>query len=256
MIFLSHSFQNKPKVRQLAEGLTRAGFGVWLDEWQSRVGDCIPTSIERALETCRFLVVVLSPAAVASEWVSREWKARHWDEANEGRIRVLPVVAEECSLPALLRIKKHVSLTSDFDAGLKALLASLHLYIAEDFARDFYAYAPVVLRQVRQNPDRKERNEYWDHFDAGISRLSAQDKFRAQRANSLDYLGMWHLTVKQLRVALGSLGYPTAANNDVTEDLVSALELFQQDHCMRHVDGIFGELTYAQMYALHPPIEA
>src|SRR5207247_885000 len=98
-------------------------------------------------------------------------------------------------------------------------------------------------------PDRRERSEYWDQFDAGISRLSAQDKFRAQRANSLNYLGMWHLTVEQLRVALGSLGYLTPANSDVTEDLVSALELFQQDHCMRHVDGIFGELTYAQMYA-------
>ena len=251
MIFLSHSSQDTPRVRQLAEGLIRAGFSVWLDEWQIRVGDCIPTSIERALETCRFLVVVLSPTAVASEWVSREWKARYWDEVNEGRIRVLPVVAEECSLPALLRTKKHVSLTSDFDAGLNSLVASLHSYIAEDSARDFYAYAPVVLRQVRQDPDRRERNEYWDRFDAGIGGLSAHDKFRAQRANSLNYLGMWHLTVEQLRLALGSLGYPTLESNDVTEDLVSALEHFQQDQCMRHVDGFFGELTYAQMYALH-----
>lgn len=159
----------------------------------------------------------------------------HPYEINEGRIRVLPVVAEECSLPELLRTKKHVSLTSDFDAGLNALVASLHSYIAEDSARDFYAYAPVVLRQVRQDPDRRERNEYWDQFDARVSRLSARDKFRAQRANSLNYLGMWHLTVEQLRVALGSLGYPTPSNNDVTKDLVSALELFQQDQCMRHV---------------------
>jgi hypothetical protein len=255
VIFLSHSSQDKPKVRRLAEGLTHAGFSVWLDEWQIRVGDCIPTSIERGLETCRFLVVVLSPAAVASEWVSREWKARYWDEVNEGRIRVLPVVAEECSLPALLRTKKHVLLTSDFDAGLAALVASLRSYIAEDSARDFYAYAPVVLRKVRQDPDRRGRNEYWDQYDDGISQLSGRDKFRAQRANSLNYLRMWHLSVEQLRVALGALGYPTPAADDVTEGLVSALERFQQDHCMRHVDGIFGELTYAQMYALHRQAE-
>lgn len=256
MIFISHTSQDKPTVRRLAEGLTQAGFSVWLDEWQIRVGECIATEIEQGLEICRFLVLVLSPAAVASEWVSREWKAQYWDEVAEGTIRVLPVVAEACTLPVLLRTKKHVSLTSDFNAGLESLVESLHSYIAEDSARDFYAYAPVVMRLVRQDAERRRRNEYWDQFDARIGRLTAENKFRAQRANSLAYLEMWHLTVEQLRVALGALGYPTPANEHFTEELAAALQLFQEDQCMRHIDGFFGELTYAQMYALHQQTKA
>ena len=84
-----------------------------------------------------------------------------------------------------------------------------------------------------------------------MSFLTGAKRFAVQKLNSLQYLGQWGLTVGQLRNELNAIGYSTPANTEFTPDLAATLERFQKNHCLRHVDGIFGELTYRQMYELH-----
>ncbi len=71
-VFLSHASADKPAVRELAERLKGDGLRVWLDEWVIQPGDSIPLAIEQGLESSRTLVLVMSRAAFASEWVTLE----------------------------------------------------------------------------------------------------------------------------------------------------------------------------------------
>jgi hypothetical protein len=251
MLFLSHSSKDKPTVRTLASHLIDAGFPTWLDEWKIRIGECIATGIEDGLTECRFVIVALSPQAVSSGWVDREWKAKYWQEVEEERVRILPVLIEKCEVPMLLRTKRYADLSTDYTQGFQQLVKSINGYLAEDAATDFYAYAPIVAKQLVMGPITDARNKHWDSFDSYVSSLRGTDRFKVQKLNCLQYLNKWGLTVTQLRKELCVLGFPTPEDEEFSEDLVMALEDFQRTHCMRHVDGFFGELTYRQMYELH-----
>jgi hypothetical protein len=252
MLFLSHSSRDKPIVRTLAQHLEDAGFPTWLDEWKIRVGECIPSGIQNGIANSRFVIVALSPQAVSSGWVDREWKAMYWMEAQEGRIRILPILIDACEVPLLLRTKRYADFSVNYNNGLRDLLDSLNAYIIEDAKSDFYAFAPIVTKQLVLDPKTTARNDHWDNFENYVSSLTGTDRLKIQKLNCLHYLGKWGLTLAQLRQELSVLGFPTTGDtNEFTLDLAVALEGFQKTHCLRHVDGIFGELTYRHMYELH-----
>ncbi len=251
MLFLSHSSRDKLVVRTLAQHLEDKGFPTWLDEWKIRVGECIATSIEKGLTDCRFVILALSPHAVSSGWVDREWKAIYWQEVEEGRVRILPILLEQCEIPLLLRTKRYVDISKDYSDGFRILVESLKDYITEDASSNFYAYAPIISKQLIVDPLIQHRNNHWDKFNNFIGSLTGNERFEVQKINCLHYLNEWGLTVSQLRQELGLLGFPTSGqNNEFTPDLAEALEEFQKTHCLRHTDGVFGQLTYRQMYEL------
>ena len=63
-IFISHASQDKEFVRQLGRDLAELGHYPWLDEWEIKVGECIPTKIQQGLADADYVVLVLSQHAV------------------------------------------------------------------------------------------------------------------------------------------------------------------------------------------------
>jgi len=124
-IFISHSSNNKEFVRRLSEDLRALGHSPWLDEWQIKVGDCIVSSIQAGLQESDYIIVVLSPAAVASGWVEREWKDAYWTEVTAGRKIVLPVLLTDCEVPNLIRTKKYADFRSKYEIGLATLCQAI-----------------------------------------------------------------------------------------------------------------------------------
>jgi hypothetical protein len=124
-IFVSHSSRDKGFAVSLAVDLGNSGHYVWLDEWEIRVGESIPTKINQGIEQSDVLIVVLSEHAVASHWVEREWQAKYWQEVDSGRIMVIPVLHRPCTVPALLRSKKYADFSEDYSKGLEQLLFAL-----------------------------------------------------------------------------------------------------------------------------------
>lgn len=124
-VFISHSSKDRQFARWLAVDLGNKGHVPWLDEWQIRVGDSIPTRIGEGLDSSGALIVVLSEHAVSSRWVEREWQAKYTSEIHDGGIQVLPVLLKECEVPALLRMKKYADFRLDYSEGLRDLLAAL-----------------------------------------------------------------------------------------------------------------------------------
>lgn len=146
-VFLSHNSADKPRVRKLAERLKQAGLRVWFDEWIIQPGDDIYLTIERGLEVSRTLVLCLSPAALASDWVSLERSTVLFrDPANAGR-RLIPLLLADCKLPDTLRRYKYLDYREEAEEAFSGLLAT------------FQPRSPEALRLPSQPKQEKLKNE-------------------------------------------------------------------------------------------------
>src|SRR5215831_14962296 len=104
-IFLSHNHADKPFVRRLAHDLQAAGVRVWLDEAEMMIGDSLIEKIRQGIDEMEYLGVILSQNSVKSEWVKREVDVAINEEIEGKRVKVLPLVIEDCDLPGFLKGK-------------------------------------------------------------------------------------------------------------------------------------------------------
>ena len=104
-IFLSHSSQDKKFVRKLAEDLRQLDTIVWLDEAEMLPGDNLVDHICNTITEIDYLAVVLSPNSVGSCWVKYEMELAMHDEIAGRRVRVIPILKENCDIPPFLRGK-------------------------------------------------------------------------------------------------------------------------------------------------------
>lgn len=77
-IFICHSSVDKPWVEALgaqveAEEWNGKPLTVFIDAWDIEPGENIVVRINEALQSCRFLAVVLSPEMITSEWCKAEY---------------------------------------------------------------------------------------------------------------------------------------------------------------------------------------
>lgn len=93
-VFISYSRKDFPFVKRLAADLKEAGVDVWYDMSNLGVGSRWRAEIETAIKTCQFVIVVLSPDSINSEWVEREFLFA----SNLGR-QILPLMYRPCELP-------------------------------------------------------------------------------------------------------------------------------------------------------------
>ncbi len=90
-VFISYSRKNEAFAERIARDLSDAGLDVWIDLRQIQVGELWEQEIYRGLERAEFIVLCLSPAALASEWVQREIMT-----TKDAGKRIYPVMVEEC----------------------------------------------------------------------------------------------------------------------------------------------------------------
>ncbi|MBF0549706.1 MAG: toll/interleukin-1 receptor domain-containing protein [Deltaproteobacteria bacterium] len=111
LIFLSHSSKDKQFVDWLHDKLRSANLELWYDKYEILVGDSILEKIYEGLDGSEFFLVVLSKAAVASEWVKRELEPKTLEEIEKKKVVVLPVVLDDITsadIPPFIRAKKHI----------------------------------------------------------------------------------------------------------------------------------------------------
>ena len=71
-VFVSYSRRNEAFAERLARDLSDAGLDVWIDLRQIHGGEFWQQEIFRGLQRADFIIVIVSPEALASEWVARE----------------------------------------------------------------------------------------------------------------------------------------------------------------------------------------
>lgn len=93
-IFVSHCSQDKTFTDALVHALKNAGADVWYDEHNLGAGELLDTLL-RELDERTIFIVVLSQAALASEWVLDECKWAFSLRRLDRTRLILPVVAEK-----------------------------------------------------------------------------------------------------------------------------------------------------------------
>jgi hypothetical protein len=106
-IFLCHSSEDKPIVRELYRSLsTESWLDVWLDEENLYPGQDWDTEIEKAVETTDIVIVCLSNNSVNKDgYIQRELRfvLRIADYKPEGEIFVIPIRLSNCLVPRSLK---------------------------------------------------------------------------------------------------------------------------------------------------------
>jgi len=118
--FISYARADGAFALRLAADLRAAGVAAWVDQLDIPKGKFWDREIEKALAACTHVVVILSPAAIASDNVM--------DEAYFGleeRKTVIPALHEACSTPYRLRRLQHIDFTQDYASGLGSLTQAL-----------------------------------------------------------------------------------------------------------------------------------
>jgi len=118
--FVSYSRNDSEFVLRLVKDLTAAGASVWLDQLNLAAGQRWDRAIEIALAGCGRMLVILSPAAVASENVMDEISF-----AIDERKEIIPVLYGDCSVPLRLRRFQNIDFRGDYERGLQKLVKTL-----------------------------------------------------------------------------------------------------------------------------------
>lgn len=122
-VFISYRQQEPDKqfAHRLAYDLQAAGHPIWIDVEGIEPGSNWNTEIQQALDDCYAYVVILSPEALASQWVRSELLYA----LREKQGRIFPVLLLPVKLPPEIISIQYVDFTQDYRHALAELLANL-----------------------------------------------------------------------------------------------------------------------------------
>jgi TIR domain len=117
-IFLCHTGADKPWVEKLAERIEAQPYqtrflGVVFDKWDFEKGGNIVIDIEREIDACRFVGLVVTRAMLAAAWPTMERSIAVWSDPSGTKGRVIPLLRENVTLPASLRIRNWIDFRDD-----------------------------------------------------------------------------------------------------------------------------------------------
>src|SRR5215207_2642329 len=120
IIFFSYS-RHDSDFAKLGKDLRTAGISIWLDQLDIEPGERWDVAIEQGLAACSRILVILSPASVASNNVMDEVSYA----LEEGK-PVIPVLHGECDIPFRLRRVQYTDFRADYQVAFDSLLRYLN----------------------------------------------------------------------------------------------------------------------------------
>lgn len=131
-IFLCHTGADKPWVEALAEKIESVPFDgrflrVVFDKWDFAHAKNIVLELEREIDACRFIGIVLSKASLSADWPTLERTIAVWSDPSGSKGRVIPILIENVPIPPTLRVRRWVDFRNPetFDASFLELIAVL-----------------------------------------------------------------------------------------------------------------------------------
>ena len=118
-LFISHSWENKPVARKLAEDLGRS-HEVWVDHVKLHGGDPLLLEIQQAIENSDSLILLWSAPAKASRNVRMEWES-----ALLLPKPLVPCRLDDTELELFLRRLLWIDFRESYDTGLSRLMNSI-----------------------------------------------------------------------------------------------------------------------------------
>jgi hypothetical protein len=113
-VFLSYARADADKkfVSALHRRLKRDGIECFFDEVSLAPGANFVLEISQAIDECNYLVMVMSRAYFSARFAPLEWAAVVANDAANKRGRLVPLLLEECELPALIKPLTYIDVSS------------------------------------------------------------------------------------------------------------------------------------------------
>ena len=126
-IFISYSHQDKEFVDKLVQDLQNSGISIWADKVEIKLGDSFFDKISEGIDKMEYLAIVLSPDSVNSSWVKKEVEVAMNQEIQGKKIKVLPLLHRECTIPSFLEGKKYADFREEerYEVALEMILDRL-----------------------------------------------------------------------------------------------------------------------------------
>jgi hypothetical protein len=125
-VFLSHTSQDRPAVRKIAEALIATGLKVWLDEWNIVPGQSWQVAIEDAIIQSKAVLIVISKSGVGP-WQDMEINVA-LQYTVEQRRPVIPVLlpdVQQTKLPVFISQISSISIKSWKDEDFQDALSKI-----------------------------------------------------------------------------------------------------------------------------------
>jgi hypothetical protein len=119
-IFISYSRSDSEFVDRLEADLRTRDFYVWVDRRKIEVGQRFREEIQKGIDRCQIMLVVLSPEAMASKYVQQEYE---YADAQDKPI--IPLNWRTTKVPPTLNGIHWANFQSGYDQGLNELLIAL-----------------------------------------------------------------------------------------------------------------------------------
>lgn len=202
--FISHASEDHDFVENLATRLRQDhGIDAWVDDWEMLPGDNLVNKVfSEGIGEADSIIVVLSSASVEKPWVREEIDSSFVRKVQD-RVRLIPVVLDDCPVPECLRATVHERIAdrTDCDEGIRRIAASIHGIYAKpgigptpDYAQTPQVELPGGLSKVDAVVLEMACQMAWDSEDYFVSphelaqQLVAQGLGKEQVFESLDML--------------------------------------------------------------------
>ena len=125
--FLSHNGAQKSWARKLASRLRAEGLFVFFDEDSIKLGEDIIFAIEKSLRSSRHILLVLSPAALRSEWVALELSISLYRDPSAAARAIIPILREDCEIPLTISRLRFLDarVDEDFESQVRHLVEAI-----------------------------------------------------------------------------------------------------------------------------------
>lgn len=143
-VFISYSREDKVFALRLAEDLRAADVEIWIDQLDIPPGVVWDDSVEKALDLCQFLMVILSPKSIESENVKDEIAY-----ALDAKKQIIPVLYKECKIPLRIRRLNYIDFTSDYNSGKTKLIEVLMKDEPSQTTPEFIKPPPEFIKPLR-----------------------------------------------------------------------------------------------------------
>ena len=177
--FVTYSHEDSEFVERLVTDLESSGLALIFDKRLMRPGESLLRIFEE-IGTVEFLLAVLSPNSVKSNWVKKELGGAIVREIEEPEFKVIPVIKERCQLPTSLRQAlrdKYQARFSDrkYDVVLREIVEALS---APNDVRTLYS---EFQGPTSDNPFRRVRAEHFENISTLARSYSEPEVARYER---------------------------------------------------------------------------
>jgi TIR domain/Restriction endonuclease len=143
-VFLSYAHDTQTLAQRISNVLAQSGVRITNQVMTVSSGEDLTTRLRETIRASDIVIVLLSPAAAASRWVSTEIALALSSDLAKRGADLIPVLAAPTDLPPDLRGRAVVDLTEDFSAGLRQLVAQVKATSRVDFS----AMSPVAFAHL------------------------------------------------------------------------------------------------------------